>query len=79
MISDTGQRDTVVKWFQDKLKHWNSSEQGRNDPVKLELMDSWGPLALQGKPSFVRFVRSPLNTNISRSQGSFISAKPDIV
>ena len=48
MVSNAGQRDTVVKWFKDKLKQWNSSERGKVGPVELELMDGWGLLALQG-------------------------------
>jgi aminomethyltransferase len=60
MVSNAGQRDTVIKWFQDKLRHWNSTEQGRKGPVELELMDGWGLLALQGTCSSYLYVHPML-------------------
>ncbi|EKM50836.1 uncharacterized protein PHACADRAFT_153081 [Phanerochaete carnosa HHB-10118-sp] len=48
VVTNAGRRDRDLPWFQQKLEEWNASERAKGGKVELELLDSWGLLALQG-------------------------------
>jgi aminomethyltransferase len=48
VVTNAGRRHRDLAWFEDKLREWNASDKGKQGPVKLEVLDNWGLLALQG-------------------------------
>lgn len=48
VVTNAGRRDRDLAHFQEKLAEWNASEQGKQGPVEMEVLEDWGLLALQG-------------------------------
>lgn len=55
VVTNAGRRDRDLEWFKQKVQEWNSSEKGKDGPVEHEVLEDWGLVALQGKPTTSQF------------------------
>jgi aminomethyltransferase len=49
IVTNAGRRERDLSWFKEKLEEWNATDNGKQGPVELEVLENWGLLALQGK------------------------------
>lgn len=47
VVTNAGRRDRDLAWFKEQLEAWNSQE-GKDAPVNMEVLEDWGLIALQG-------------------------------
>jgi aminomethyltransferase len=48
VVTNAARRDRDIGWFRCRLKEWNSSERAKAGGVELDVLQTWGLLALQG-------------------------------
>ena len=73
IVTNAGRRERDLSWFKEKLGEWNATDNGKQGPVELEVLESWGLLALQGKSSLL-FYQGIMFHTFSRSQSSIVFA-----
>ena len=80
IVTNAGRRDRDLEWFRTKVVEWNANEKAaKAGPVKLETLEGWGLLALQGQPQLQVAVMNPHTDKIIRSRIGRLSTRTNVI
>lgn len=77
VVTNAGCRDKVLSWFETKLDKWNTFGQGKEGPVKHEILEDWGLVALQGLNLYLSIVSMNPTKFYNRSRSSILPTELD--